>query len=396
MKILYYDCFSGISGDMNLGALLDLGIVDAAYLEKGLSGLGLDSEFSISAEKCQKNGITGTKANVVLRNTDPSAHHIPRHLDDITAILDASRLSDAVKQSSLRMFRAIAQAEGKVHGIPAEKVHFHEVGATDSVVDIVGAAVLLDALRPDRILSSPVQVGGGYVECAHGLIPVPAPATAELLRGIPVRLGLVPFETATPTGAAILACSASEFTDRMTFTAERIGYGFGDRDFKIPNALRVFWGEVPENETVEEQTLLETNIDDMNPEFYEYVEKLLFQAGALDVFKTPIVMKKGRPAVKLSVLAARKDECAVTDVIFRQTTSIGLRKTGVEKVMLRRREHTLNTKYGEISVKEAYYEGKPLKYKAEYEDCRKAAEAYGVPLAEVRREIDRVMEAQNG
>lgn len=233
-KLLYYDCFCGISGDMHLGALLDLG-VDSGYLIRELSGLKIDDEFEIAAARTQKNGITGTKADVILKNRNPE-HHTHRHLQDIRAIIEGSALSGAVKQSSMRMFEKIAEAEGKVHGVPKEEVHFHEVGAVDSIVDIVGAAILLDALKPDRILSSPVQVGGGYVECAHGLIPVPAPATVEILTGIPVKSGLVPFETATPTGAAILACNAEEFTERMDFTVRKIGYGFGTRELKVPNA----------------------------------------------------------------------------------------------------------------------------------------------------------------
>lgn len=390
-KLLYYDCFCGISGDMHLGALLDLG-VDSGYLIRELSGLKIDDEFEIAAVRTQKNGITGTKADVILKNRNPE-HHTHRHLQDIRAIIEGSALSGAVKQSSMRMFEKIAEAEGKVHGVSKEEVHFHEVGAVDSIVDIVGAAILLDALKPDRILSSPVQVGGGYVECAHGLIPVPAPATVEILTGIPMKSGLVPFETATPTGAAILACNAEEFTERMNFTVRKIGYGFGTRDFKVPNALRVFWGETSD-EDEGEQILLETNIDDMNPEFYSFVEEQLFKAGALDVFKTPIIMKKGRPAVKLSILTGAAEEKKMTEIIFRETTSLGLRRFRVGKVRMEREFLTLPTKYGAVTVKKAYDQGKQVKYKAEYEDCKKAAETSQVPLAQVYREVSRLMEQE--
>lgn len=391
-KLLYYDCFCGISGDMHLGALLDLG-VDSGYLIRELSGLRMNGEFELAVKRTQKNGITGTKADVILKNQDPE-HHVHRHLQEIRAIIEGSELSGTVKKLSMRMFTKIAEAEGKVHGLPPEEVHFHEVGAVDSIVDLVGAAILLDALKPDRILSSPVQVGGGYVRCAHGLIPVPAPATVEILTGVPIRSGLVPFETATPTGAAILACNADAFTERMDFTVQKIGYGFGTRELEVPNALRVFSGEASD-EGEGEQILLETNIDDMNPEFYSYVEEKLFRAGALDVFKTPIVMKKGRPAVKLSVLTGAAEEEKMTEIIFHETTSLGLRRFRVGKVMMEREFSSLPTKYGTISVKKAYDQGKQVKYKAEYEDCKKAAETSQVPLAQVYREVTRLMEQEN-
>ena len=388
MKILYYDCFCGISGDMNLGALLDLG-VDEGYLISELSKLGLDSEYEIRVGRDSRNGISGTKVDVVLKNTPEHGH---RHLQDIREIIEGSSLSGPVKEKSMELFRKVAEAEAKVHGKPVEEVHFHEVGATDSIVDMVGAAIALDFLKADRILSSPVQLGGGFVKCAHGLIPVPAPATAELLGGVPVKTGIVPFETTTPTGAAILAVYADGFTPSPEFTVEKTGYGIGNRNLEIPNVLRVFLGDAGDGEETEEQLLLETNIDDMNPEFYGYAEERLFEAGALDVFKTPIVMKKGRPAVKLSVLAAVRDEKAVEEVLFRETSSIGLRKFRVEKVMLQRETRAVETKYGTVRVKISRFGNGETKYKAEYEDCRKAARENGVPLSEICREADRAMD----
>lgn len=386
MKVLYYDCFSGISGDMNLGALVDLG-VDSAQLIEELSKLRIDSEYEISVKRGQKRGISGTKVDVTVRQEGEVPH---RNLQDIAAIIQGSGLNDAVKKSSLRMFQKIAEAEAKVHGKPIEQVHFHEVGAVDSIVDMVGAAVALDLLKVDRILASPVQVGGGFVKCAHGLLPVPAPATAEILRGIPIKSGIVPFETTTPTGAAILACHVEKFTDQMDFAISRTGYGLGSRDLEIPNVLRVYLGETPDaqGEEREEQYLLETNIDDMNPEFYGHVEELLFQAGALDVFKTPVIMKKGRPAVKLSVLTGAEKERAVSEIIWKETSSIGLRKCKVDKVMLRREMTAVRTEWGDVKVKISYYRGEPLKYKAEYEDCRKIAAENRVPLPAVYRAVD--------
>jgi uncharacterized protein (TIGR00299 family) protein len=426
LKVLYYDCFCGISGDMNLGALLDLG-VDQAYLIRELAKLQVDSEYDIKISKAVKMGICGTKVDVILNPADHDhqdhremhhdhdehkehddhhvhdshthQHHIEQHehqhrnLQDIERIINGSDLSARVKELSLDMFRRIAHAEAKIHGKSLDEVHFHEVGATDSIVDMVGAAIALDYLKVERIMASPVQVGGGFVKCAHGLLPVPAPATMEILKDIPIKSGLVSFETTTPTGAAILAANVEKFTDRMEFSVERIGYGIGNRDLEVPNVLRVYLGTIADGvEEIEEQYILETNIDDMNPELYGYIEDRLFERGALDVFRTPIIMKKGRSAIKLSILVNEKQAQAVQEVIFLETTSIGMRKFKVEKIMLQREILTLATEYGEIRVKNSYYEGKPVKYKAEYEDCQKAAARHQVPIADIYRIVDREME----
>lgn len=403
MKILYYDCFCGISGDMNLGALVDLG-VDGDYLIKELSGLQLNSEYEIVINKGIKKGINGTKVDVILRPEDHSSHqheaqsdgHHHRNLKDIENIINESSLNDRVKRLSLDMFRRIAEAEARVHGKSIYEVHFHEVGAIDSIVDLVGAAIALDYLNVDKIMASPVQVGGGFVKCAHGFIPVPAPATVELLKGIPIKSGLVSFETTTPTGAAILAANVEEFTDKMGFSIDKIGYGLGNRDLEIPNVLRVFLGQIDNREENDEQYIIETNIDDMNPEFYSYIEEKLFAIGALDVFKTPIIMKKGRPAIKLSILVDKATEKAVLEVVFKETTSLGIRKSKVEKIMLKRKFFTLKTKYGDVTIKSADYDGETVKYKAEYEDCKKIARENKIPIAKVYREVDRTMGQTTG
>lgn len=419
MKVLYYDCFCGISGDMHLGALVDLGVAEE-YLIQELSKLKLDLEYEIKITKALKMGISGTKVDVILNHkghlhhhdqpemekhhshddhTHP--HHEPeeqhqhqhRNLQDIENIIKGSSLTDKVKKSSLDMFLRIAEAEAKIHGKPINEVHFHEVGAIDSIVDMVGAAIALDYLGVDKIIASPVQVGGGFVKCAHGLLPVPAPATMEILKNIPIKSGLVPFETTTPTGAAILAANVKEFTDQMEFSVEKIGYGIGNRDLEIPNVLRVYLGTVANCAVeIEKQYILETNIDDMNPELYSYVEEQLFEMGALDVFRTPIIMKKGRSAIKLSILVNEKKEQDVQGVIFRETTSIGIRKFKVEKIMLQREFLTLQTKYGEVTVKKSYFEGELVKYKAEYEDCQKRAREKNIPIAEVYHAVDQAME----
>lgn len=406
MRVLYYDCFCGISGDMNLAALLDLG-VDAAYLRQELNKLHLEEEYELIIKKDSKNGIGGTRVDVLIKEHEHvhesghhhehgeettqhthHHHHEHRNLKDIEAIIQHSDLDYAVKTLSLKIFMEVAKAEAKVHGKDLYEVHFHEVGAIDSIIDIVGAAICLDYLHVDRIVSSTVQLGGGFVKCAHGTIPVPAPATVEILRNLPVKSGIVPFETTTPTGAAILAANVVEFSDEMNLSVEKIGYGIGHRDLEIPNVLRVYIGQSAKKDNLtEEQYILESNIDDMNPELYGYVEERLFKSGALDVFKTAISMKKGRMATKLSVLVNKKQEEAVLAVIFRETTSLGVRKFKVEKIMMQRDFEKVSTCYGDVTIKNAYYHGEKVKYKAEYEECKQIADENNIPIAKVYQEI---------
>ncbi|MCB2297685.1 nickel pincer cofactor biosynthesis protein LarC [Clostridium tagluense] len=406
MKILYYDCFSGISGDMNLGALIDLG-VDEKYLIEELDKLRLDG-YEIKVSRGIRKGIEGTKVDVMLRehnhehshdgNEDGHSHghmnhnhHDHRNLKDIEKIIDCSELSSNVKELSKKMFMKVAEAEAKVHGKPLYEVHFHEVGAIDSIVDIVGAAICISHLNVDKIMSSSIELGGGFVKCAHGIIPVPAPATVEILKGIPVKLGAVPFETTTPTGAAILAVNVCEFKDNNNFIVNKIGYGIGNRDTEIPNVLRVMLVEENnlsdtykvENEDKVFEEIVECNIDDMNPELYEYIIDKLFNEGALDVYLIPIIMKKGRPGVKISVLCQAAKLEKMKEVLFRETTTFGVRSFKVDKTMLQREFVKVNTSYGEITLKEAYYKGEKIKSKLEYEECKKIAEDRGISLREV-------------
>ena len=387
MKILYYDCFCGISGDMNLGALIDLG-VDEAYLRKELSKLLLDDEFNMTVYKAEKKGITGTKVDIDLKN---NGHH-HRKLKDIEEMIGMSGLSGGVKTKALDMFTRIARAEAKVHGKTLYEVHFHEVGAVDSLVDITGAAIALDYLKVDKIISSSVQVGGGFVNCAHGMLPVPAPATVELLSGIPVKSGLVPHETTTPTGAAILASNADVFTDEVAFTITKTGYGLGTRELEVPNVLRVYLAKDSEDIQTEKQILLETNLDDMNPELIGFAEERLFQAGALDVYKTPIIMKKGRSAVLMSILTDEAHEADIMNVLFTETTTIGLRKLKIDKVALKREQEIIHTKYGKAKVKKAYFKERLVNIKPEYEDIKDMAVRNGVPISSVYREIQMEIE----
>jgi len=283
MKILYYDCFAGISGDMNLGAMLDLGI-DQKYLLKELGKLPFDS-YQLKIYKDKRGGITGTKVDVEVSSPKKTSQQTglnKRSFRDITKIIKQSNLSAHVKKISLDMFTCLAQAEAKIHGHKIEDVHFHEVGAIDSIVDIVGAAICLDYLKVDKVIFSPIQVGSGIINCSHGILPVPAPATAEILQGIPIKTGLVPFEATTPTGAAIIAATASSFTDKIDFTPQKIGYGLGSKDSTIPNVLRLFLGEIStgaaKSDDLEtgEAVIIECNIDDMNPELYDTLMERLF------------------------------------------------------------------------------------------------------------------------
>ncbi len=386
MRILYYDCFAGISGDMNLGAMIDLG-VDPAFLSTELGKLPLGG-YTLQAGREHRRGIWGTRIEVTLEPEVSTAPELPgrhRNFRDIVNLIENSALDGAAKKRSLEMFQIIARAEAKIHQHPLDKVHFHEVGAVDSIVDIVGAAICLEYFGVDRILSSPVQVGGGCVKCAHGVLPVPAPATAEILKGVPIRSGLIPFEATTPTGAAILAAAVDRFSEGVDFVPEGIGYGIGYRDTEIPNVLRVFLGEMTEDSDdrdveVSEACLIECNIDDMNPELYGGIMESLFEKGALDVFLTPIVMKKSRPAVKISVICDEGCRQALEDILWLQTTTFGLRMNRVMKRMLRRDLSEAETPYGRVSMKNAYLRGQRIKRKPEYEDCRRLAKEHGVSI----------------
>jgi uncharacterized protein (TIGR00299 family) protein len=420
MKILYYDCFSGISGDMNLGALLDLGI-DEKYLIEELSRLNLRG-YEVKVYRDSRKGIEGTKVDVILQEhhhedghshehkesnhshgTHMHNHEEHRNLKDIEIIIDSSDLSFKVKELSKKIFMKVAEAEAKVHGKPLYEVHFHEVGAVDSIVDIVGAAICINRLNVDKIMSSSIELGGGFVKCAHGIIPVPAPATVEILKGIPVKLGAVPFETTTPTGAAILAATVNEFKDDKNFIINKIGYGIGNRDTEIPNVLRVMLVEETEKPIIHRnkvdqvhnaqcdneisQQVIECNIDDMNPELYESIIDKLFSEGALDVYLTPIIMKKGRPSIKISVLCEENKAEKMKEVLFRQTTTFGVRSFKVNKTMLERKFTKVNTSYGEVTVKEAYYKGEKIKSKFEYEECKKIADNASVSIIEVYEKL---------
>lgn len=385
-RVLYYDVFAGISGDMNLGALVDLG-VDAAYLENELGKLHMEG-FRLEVEADIRKGISGTKVTVVVDHPENEKH---RHLRHIEELIHKSSLSDSVKDKSLAIFMKVAEAEAKVHGIDIQKVHFHEVGALDSIADIVGAAICQEALEVDEIWSSPVELGSGFVKCAHGMMPVPAPATAEIVKDMPVRSGRVEKEATTPTGAAILAATVDRFCEGMDMIVEKTAYGIGQRDGEIPNVLRVYLGKNESRDeddlTVEQALVLECNIDDMDAERFAHVQALLLEEGAADAWITPIVMKKSRPAHMLSVLCHPDLAGRMKEVLFRESSSIGLREYAVKKNMLSREEILVKTRFGEVPVKRAHFKGQVVSEKPEYERCRELAAINGVSLEEVQKEV---------
>jgi len=382
MKILCYDCFSGISGDMNLGAMIDLGI-KKSFLVRELNKLNLKG-WKLVAEKDQRHGINGTKVTVI--QTEPEKSH--RHLTDIEKIINNSGLDNKIKALSKKIFMKLAVAEATVHKIPLEKVHFHEVGALDSIIDIVGAAICYDSLHVDAVMVSTVELGSGFVKCSHGRLPVPAPATSEILKGIPVRKGGVDFEATTPTGAAILGTLGTYFNSQPSFTIQKTGYGIGQKDHPdVPNMLRVFLAETSEDQPGHDALLLGCNIDDMNPEFFEHISENLFNAGAADVFITNIIMKKGRPGNMLNIICEKGLEDSLKEIIFRESTTTGIRSFPFKKDTLVRKFIKKRTVYGDVTIKYSFYKGNEVSCKPEFNECMKIATENGIPVKKVYNDI---------
>jgi len=383
MKIISYDCFSGISGDMNLGAMIDLGI-EKSFLINELNKLNLKG-WELIVQKDQRHGITGTKVTVKQTRHE----HVHRHLSDIKKIINDSSLDLKTKDLSVKIFMKIAEAEALVHGISIENVHFHEVGAIDSIIDVIGAAICYNALKVDGVHISTVELGGGYVKCDHGILPVPAPATAEIIKGIPVKQGGVNFEATTPTGAAILAVLGTDFSPGLPLKIERTAYGVGQKDpGEVPNLLRVFLGvSISESGLGHDALMIECNIDDMNPEYFEYISDRLFKAGASDVFYSNIIMKKGRPGISLNVICENELADIVKNIIFTESTTIGIRTIPFRKDTLTRKLEIVTTIYGEITVKRSYYKGIEVSCKPEYEECKRIAQEKNIPIKEVCNSI---------
>jgi uncharacterized protein (TIGR00299 family) protein len=379
MRVLCYDCFSGISGDMNLGAMIELGI-DSKFLTKELGKLHLDG-WKLIVEKDQRHGIKGTKVTVKPTRNE----HIQRHLSDIEKLIGDSDLDTVTKELSMKIFMKVAVAEATVHGIDIEKVHFHEVGAVDSIIDIVGAAICFNTLNVNAVHVYPVELGSGFVKCEHGKLPVPAPATTEILKGIPVRKGGVDFEATTPTGAAIIATLGTDFSSDHIIEIEKTAYGIGQKDHpEVPNLLRVFIGKTTRvTKSGHDALLIECNIDDMNPEFYDYISEKLFEAGASDVFFSDIIMKKGRPGVKLNVICEKEVADIIREIIFTESTSLGIRTFPFRKDTLVRKLETIETVYGKVNIKRSFYNDKEVSYKPEYYECKRIASERQIPIKEV-------------
>ena len=451
MRIAYLECFSGISGDMFLGALLDAGVPPEVFTQT-VAALGVDARLEIS--RVDRSGISATKLDVIAagekelpreefwekeskaaehshahvhshsnehlhgdgeshghshehshsheRDHHPGHSHAHRGLKEIRQIIRAASISQSAKDRAIRIFEALGTAEAKVHNTEIEKIHFHEVGAIDAIVDIVCASVGAEALGVDEWVCSPLNVGGGTVVCAHGAFPIPAPATLELLKNAPVYSGEIQKELVTPTGAAIVSVLASRFSQFPAMKTEKIGYGAGTRNFKnSPNVLRLTIGETaqqPESPfPVEEITVLEANVDDMTPQVFGYVMEQALQSGALDAFGTPVQMKKSRPGMLLTVLCRTEDSQRLTRLILAETTTLGVRMRRESRAALTRRHVSVSTKWGDVRMKLANLNGSISNYAPEYEDCRQIAKEQKVPLKTVMQEAIKVyLENTNG
>lgn len=380
MTVAYFDCFSGISGDMVLGALIDLGL-DQEELMDALRSIELE-EFSLQTRKVNSYGLTATKVDVIVPES-----FLVRTFSNIRDIIENSELPDPVKIKSLEIFMRLARAESIVHGKPIDQVHFHEVGAVDSIVDIVGASYGIKALGLSEIFSSALPLGSGMVKTQHGSIPVPVPAVIEILEDTPTYGRGIPTELVTPTGASIIKSCATAFGDPPPMLVGRAGYGAGTKDLGYPNMLRVITGELLDSSGEQEELAchVSTNIDDMNPEFYDYVMERLFDAGAHDVWLVPIQMKKTRPGTTFNVLCSPGDVSRIKQILLEETSTFGLRTAMVRKKAIEREEMTVDTPWGEVSVKIGRESNHVMSVSPEFADCARIAGAQGVPIKEVFR-----------
>jgi uncharacterized protein (TIGR00299 family) protein len=384
MKALYFDLIGGASGDMILGALIDAG-VPVKKLKELLAGLNL-TEFNLTTQTVDKNGFSATKMDVVVAEGSPE-----RHLKEINEIIQKSSLPPAIQNQAIEIFTRIAEIEAEIHNKPVEQVHLHELGGTDTIVDITGTLLALDQLGISKIFASPVPLGKGFIQGAHGQIPLPSPATIALLKGIPVYGREIDFELVTPTGAALLAHLVDEFGPAPPMVLAEVGYGAGGRDLSIPNLLRVLIGEIrsPESATLENLAVLETNLDDLNPEVYPYIIESLFSAGALDVTLTAIHMKKNRPGTQIQVLCQIKDVDSLRAILFLETTTLGIKQSIVNRYALPRIIQEIKTPYGKVRVKIAETESGLKKISPEYEDCRELAKKHNLPILQIYQETIR-------
>ncbi len=400
MKTLYFDCFSGISGDMTLGALIDVGL-DFDYLRVELGKLPVEG-FDLQLSRVERASISAAKFDVLTESDGGHHHHdgddgghspghYHRKASEIIDMIRGSGLGPGIRKRAVEIFEKLAISEGQVHDLPPEDVEFHEVGAVDSIVDVVGTAIGLDALGIEQFLCSPINVGGGFIHCQHGYYPVPAPATANLLKHAPVYSRHVEAELVTPTGAAILAATIDRFGPMDGFEIDRVGYGAGTKEFdQFPNCLRLFLGkgETAVGDTFEDRiVVIEANIDDMSAENLAYAAERLLAAGALDVITIPVQMKKGRPGHLLQVLAPSGSEEDLSRTMFEETTTIGVRMRPMSRRVLDRETVRVETAQGRVDVKVSRFNGKIVNVSPEYEDCARLARASGRPFKDVQAEV---------
>ena len=383
-RVIYFDCFSGISGDMILGSLVDLG-VDVKLIRKELKKINLKG-YKLTSHQVKRNGIMGTKVNVVI---DPSIQkrNQARSFTDIKKLIVKSSLSENVKTDSIEIFRRIGTVEAKIHGTSLDKIHFHEIGAIDSIVDIVGGAICMSLLNIDIVFSSALNTGEGLINCEHGTIPIPAPATLKLLEGIPCYSSGTKNELTTPTGAAFIEYYGSKFGSLPTMNIMKSGYGAGSHEIKeIPNLLRVVLGEVLIPSKIITMKVIETNIDDMNPEFYDHIMSQLLIAGAADVFLTAVHMKKNRPGTLLTTVVSNDKFHSVVQIILEETSTFGIRHYDVVRTELKRENKLIKTPFGKVRIKIGTFAGSRLTVSPEYEDCKKLALKKGIPVKRVYEE----------
>ncbi|KAA8674082.1 nickel pincer cofactor biosynthesis protein LarC [Clostridium sp. HV4-5-A1G] len=392
MRIAYFQCTAGISGDMILGALVDAGLKLDTLKEELMK---LKVPFDLKSRHVLKNGIGGTKVDVIVEEG-----HVHRHLSHIKNILQESELKGKVKADIIRIFTNLAEAEAKVHNTTVEAVHFHEVGAMDSIIDICGAVIGLELLKIEKIYCSPIHIGTGFTKCAHGIIPLPAPAVVQLLHGIKIYSKGIEKELVTPTGAAVISTLCDNFGEMPSMNIESCGYGAGDRELEIPNLLRICIGNLEDSKNRNfvkegEAVKVEVNIDDMNPQFYEYISQKLFSAGARDVYLQTAFMKKNRIGSILCVNAGGEDLDRILKIIFEETTTIGVKVFNFHKYMLPYKVKKINTELGEFSVKVAFYGSKISNISPEYEECCERAEEYDMPIKKVYDIVKQTAARQN-
>jgi hypothetical protein len=387
-RVIYFDCFSGISGDMILGAFVNLG-VDLKEIREGLKSLNIKG-YKLTARQVKRKEFVGTKVNVVINKTSVKNLNA-RSFNDIKALIKQSDLPQIVKNNSIKIFRRIGDVEAKVHGTTINKIHFHEVGAIDSIIDIIGSSLCMYFLNNDFVVSSQINTGEGIVKCAHGTLPVPAPATLELLREIPCFSRGIKYELTTPTGAAFIGHFANKFGSLPNMRILNVGYGAGTNEIKdIPNLLRVVIGEIKEISEHKSMKMIETNIDDMNPEFYDYVMDRLFNAGAVDVFFSSVNMKKNRLGTLLSIIVSREKFDLVISVLLEETSTFGVRYYDIDRIVLPRKQMKVTTLFGKINVKIGTLNSSNLTISPEYEDCKKIALKKGIPVKRVYEEALKV------